>query len=572
MIATVRCYYNTGLTPTNCLDSSSLLDSLGFEYKDFPDIAIKQDRGIINIKINTNYDDIKNADYCKINNNCYWITNIVMLNDNVAEVKLKQDCLTTVGIKPLSKIGIISGWCTRRHVLEDNLYENILDEPFVPTNELEIDKGTYITGSDDEGFYHIALSSVDLLNITETASKYLDDEGDKVLVPELPSVIGQNTIYTSHLVTPEKTAYIALSNAYNLENSNVQIGVKNVRQLGVESCIGACYMLPKTWASITENNGLITSITDKSREETSFLQPTWGTYKNKKVYSGQFQKILVFSLASGDSCENRIEDIIDPDTKEIVWITYADTRYSGKPGCKPKYFKSDKNTALIQAIHGSNWQQTPFAYNMSSGLIHQTVAADIQKRKNMLDLGNSYLNSILSLATGGVSSGANAMYAMKESPEFGMLAGISALGNVAQPIMNMAQATGNFLIREKSLFSDYNSSALSYDLKFPQEPNMADYVGNGFFDLRYRLSDNDMTRFDNFLTAYGYAVDEPLKAECFSGRQNFNYVQARDVSMTISDTPQYLISGIVNQIEAGVRIWHTAPSSSALIDNPIVGG
>lgn len=570
MIATVRCYYNTGLTPTNCLDSSSLLDSLGFSYKDFPDIAIKQDRGIIDIKINTNYDDIKNADYCKINNNCYWITNIVMLNDNVAEVKLKQDCLTTVGIYPLFKIGIISGWCTRRHVLEDNLYENILDEPFVPTNELEIDRGTVIIGSNDTGFYNIALSSVDLLNITETASKYLDDEGDKVLVPELPSVIGQNTTYTSHLVSPAKTAYIALSNAYNLENSNVQVGVKNVRQLGVESCIGACYMLPKAWATITENNGLITAINDKSRDVTSSLQQTWGTYKNKKVYSGQFQKIVVFSLASGESCESRVEDIINTKTKQIVWATYADTRYSGKPGCKPKYFKGEENTALIQAIHGANWQQTPFAYNMSSGLIHSTNNFAIQRSKAMLDLGNTYLNSMLNLATSGVGSAANALYASQESPVLGMFAGISALGNVAQPIMNSAQATGNFLIREKGIFSDYNSSALSYDLQFPQEPNMADYVGNAFYDLRYRLSNNDMTRFDNFLTAYGYAVDEPLKSECFAGRQNFNYVQARDVSMTISDTPQYLISGIINQIEAGVRIWHTAPSASALIDNPIV--
>ena len=174
MVATVRCYYNTGLTPTNCLDSSSLLDSIGFEYKDFPNIAIKQDRGIIDIRINTTYDNIKDADYCKINDNCYWITNIVMLNDNVAEVVLQQDCLTTIGIYPLFKLNVISGWCTRRHVLNDGLYENILDEPFVPTNELEIDRGTVIIGSDDTGFYNVALSSVDLLNITETASKLLD--------------------------------------------------------------------------------------------------------------------------------------------------------------------------------------------------------------------------------------------------------------------------------------------------------------------------------------------------------------------------------------------------------------
>ena len=79
-----------------------------------------------------------------------------------------------------------------------------------------------------------------------------------------------------------------------------------------------------------------------------------------------------------------------------------------------------------------------------------------------------------------------------------------------------------------------------------------------------------MTRFDNFLTAYGYAVDEPLKAECFSGREHFNFIQARDVSLKIANAPQYLIDGMAKQIEAGVRIWHKAPSASALIDNPIV--
>ena len=157
MVATVRCYYNTGLTPTNCLDGSNLLAELGFEYKDFPNIAIKQDRGLIKIRLNTDYDNIKDADYCKINDNCYWITNILMINDNVAEVILQQDCLTTVGVYPLFKLNIISGWCTRRHVLDDTEFINILDEPFVPNNELVIEPGTVISGSDDTGYYSIVL-------------------------------------------------------------------------------------------------------------------------------------------------------------------------------------------------------------------------------------------------------------------------------------------------------------------------------------------------------------------------------------------------------------------------------
>ena len=116
MIATVRCYYNTGLSVSNCLDSYLSLDTLGFDYKDFSNVAIKQDRGLINIKLSTNYENIKDADYCRINDICYWVTSIHMLNDNVADVQLQQDYLTTLGITGLD---VISGWCTRRHVVDD---------------------------------------------------------------------------------------------------------------------------------------------------------------------------------------------------------------------------------------------------------------------------------------------------------------------------------------------------------------------------------------------------------------------------------------------------------------------
>ena len=413
-----------------------------------------------------------------------------------------------------------------------------------------------------------------MLNITDKAKAYFDDDSDKILVPELPNVQGINTTYTSHLVTPAKSANIALSNAFNAENSNVQSGMKSVRQLGIESCIGAAYMLPKAWASITDNNGLITSITDKSREEVSALSQTWGSYKNNKVYSGQFQKIVVFSLASGDSCENRIEDIIDPEKGKITWIAYADTRYNGRPGCKPKWFKEHKNTALMQAIHGANWQQTPFIYNISSGAGFIAGAHDMNNTIGLYKFLNNELGSILNMAIGGFDASTKG-YSMSDS---GMKASemggglLGPIGGIANNYLNAVSNIGYYRLELMKNRMETNHALLSNDIKFPQVPNMADYVGNAFYDLRYKLSDNDMTRFDNFLTAYGYAVDEPLKAECFSGREHFNFIQAKDVSLKISNAPQYLINGMIKQIEAGVRIWHKAPSESALINNPIVGG
>ena len=107
------------------------------------------------------------------------------------------------------------------------------------------------------------------------------------------------------------------------------------------------------------------------------------------------------------------------------------------------------------------------------------------------------------------------------------------------------------------------------EVRFPVTPQMADYVGNAFYDMRYRLSDNDMTRFDNFLSSYGYAVDEVLSQSCFVGRTNHNYVKANDVTLKKSGAPLYLLAGASDQIQAGVRIWHVKPSRDKLIDNPI---
>lgn len=564
MIATVRLYYNTGLTVSNCLDTVLSLQSIGFQYRDFANIAIKQDRGRIDIRINTVYDNVKDADYCKINNVCYWVTSVNMLNDNVAEVKLQQDYITTVGITGLS---VVSGWCTRRHVLTDNLYANVIDEPFTPTSKLEIDKGKEISGGSSTGFEYVVLSSVDLLSITNTAEAYFDSAQDKILVPKLPIVNSSSTTYNSNLVSPQKSAHIALTCAFDPSDANVQSGITAVRQLGVESCIGAAYMLPKAWASVTKSGGLITSITDQHQQVTSDFGGTWGSYKNAKVYSGQFQKIQCFSMCTGDKSTNRVEDIVDRSSSIITWLTFADTRYSGAPGCKPKYFHNTLNSAQFEVVTGANWQQTPFCYNNSSGFGFAAQNAELSGIKNLLNYGNNSANGLLDIAN---IFGSTAEYygSNDGNLDAGVLGGITSGGH---SLIGLGQNYSNWTFNKKQIFGNLNQNMMNgaEDVKFPQNPMMSDYINNNFYEIRYRLSDNDMQRFDDFLSAYGYAVDEQLTEQCFIGRTNHNYVKAYDVTLKKSGCPQYLLNGAAEQIEAGVRIWHTAPSRSALLDNPI---
>lgn len=571
MIATVKAYYNTGLTVGNCLDDISQLDALGFSSHSFPNIAIKQDRGRINIKINTDYSTIKDADYVKINDVGYWVTGITMLNDNVAAVGLQQDYVTTAGI---SNLEIISGWCTRRHVTTDTLYENTLDEPFSPTSPLKIDFGKELKGGGTSDIPQtIIVSSIDLTNLPNTATDYTDTLLDKVLVPDLNVVPNGslNTLYTSHVTGAAKSTRMPATQAYNGATPAVLTALSKVRSLGVESCIVACYTVTANWVALSETDGTITGLEDYDKEEPSGLAQIPGTFKNNKVYSGQFNRIINYSLASGESSDNRVEDI--QNNGSIVWRLAADPRYSGHPVCMPKYVHGTENNKLLSAINGAQWQNIPITYQGASG----AGFLENNMRNKMERSGLNELSSTLGMIFGLGDSAMNSAN-MFNSNDIGFANSEGGFN----PVFSSNPATGlyrtalhgaagvrNEVFNRRDWFNSYNQAMATVDVQFPRIPSFQDYVGNTFFEMRYRLSDNDMIRFDNFLTQFGYAVDELLDQSCFAGRTHFNYVQGRDVALKKSGVPQYILEGMAKTIESGVRIWHTAPSHSKLLDNPI---
>lgn len=563
----VKAYYNTGLSVGNCLDNLSLLDSLGFTSRTFSSIAIKQNRGRIWIKINTQYDNIKDADYIKIGDVGYWVVGINMSNDNVAVVGLQEDPVTTVGIEHLEAT---SGWCTRRHVDVDTLYSNIIDEPFTPSQELVIDGCEQITnGNNDDGHFNVVLSNIDLLNTQNLAEKYMDADLDKVLVPQLPTIsLDSQTDYVAHplgfLTAFSNT--ISMTAAYNPNDNTVRTAIKKLRSLGIESAIGASYQLPNRWAQ-PSGSDLYSSITDRSALTRSQIQNIPGTYKNNKVYSGQFQKFVCYSICSGARAEFRPEDIEDGSVNHYInWHLWADTRYNGYPACQPAVYKGKENKSNFGIIKGAGWQQTPFMYTVGQSGYHlkvQDAYRDMQESVGA-SLWNAYKNTINFAGSmgaaeyGGAPGGAQG---------YGEASAYGGFGGVPNSIGDFAY---NYMRAERQFAADVNR-AMRPDpgLLFPQIPQLQDYVGNYFYELRYRLSDNDMVRFDNFLSAFGYAVDEIMDGGFFVGRTHFNYVQGRDITFKKLGAPQYLLNQFAKAVENGVRVWHTAPASSKLINNPI---
>lgn len=587
MIATVRAYYNTGLTVGNCLDSLSKLDSLAFTYRDFPSIAIKQDRGRIDIRINTTYDNIKDADYVKINNVGYWVTGIVMLNDNVAQVELQQDFVTTVGTASLD---IISGWCTRRHVTDDTLYKNTLDEPFTPTNPLVIEFGSDLEGGgSSSGYSYILVSSVDLSTLQFNADKYTypQDATQYVIVPKIESMplSSGSTEYTSHISGSAKTCRLPATNAYVGNSQVIMDALATIRSLGIESCIVAAYTLPAKWADGNASSGKFTDLSDHDNIITSTLTAIPGSYKNNKVYSGQFQRYIAYSLATGESSENRVEDIVDS-LGTVYWYTAADPRYSGSPVCMPMYFHGARNYQLASCIKGAQWQNIPITYNGASGMMFLDRAAKNNTDRaeasflygtmgniggmlgGMTNPADMYKAQQPNGGIGGFYNGANG-FGDQGLALNGKINPLGLAGGFLSGVASQGQMAANYSFTKATIFNDLSKAIATVDMQFPRVPSIQDYIGNKFKEMRYRLSNNDMVRFDNFLSAFGYAVDEVLTQSCFTGRTHFNYIKANDVTIKKSGFPQYLLDGFSKVLESGVRIWHTAPAHAKLIDNPI---
>lgn len=585
------------------MDDLLLLDSL-FNYRDFNNIAIKQNRGLINIKINTTYTNVADADYCKIDDIGYWVTGIRMLNDNVAELILEQDYLTTIGINNFS---IVSGWCTRKCVTDDTIFTNVIPENFVPMEELIVEgcdeiKMHYTNSPSDPDYYtepsghlNVLVSSIDLNNLQNLADVYDDNHGNEILVPTLPLLPSQVTTYSFH---PEGAVYgvntdIPLTAAYNPSANNILDAVNKVRSLGIESCINASYNIPNKWinGTPTETNGMYDNLSDNHGIAPSKFSPdqynTLGdNYKNNKVYSGQFQKIVIYSLCSGDRQEFKVEDILNVSDGHIDWYYFADLRYNGFPAVKPwTYKKQEFNSSMFGVIKGAGWQNTPFMYSQASGydILDSSIRYNQKKSfDNMLASGADWgVGALKSAVTLGMSDFSVAMPteitdASAEQYYNNLSSARSAQNSAYNSAIRSSMPSGGVFGRIQGTinqYRDYNrlytdSMVVHPNIEFPMIPQLQDFIGNKFYEMRYRLSDNDMQRFDKYLTMYGYAVYEEMTMDAFTGRDKFNFVMGNDVVIK-STYPLYMRQGVMDLIQRGVRVWHVAPSLSAFDNNPI---
>lgn len=614
-------YKNTGFNMVDIPDSPALVET--FTSVSASALYLKQNAPLTSVRIEKGYNDVKNCDYLKLDNMFYFITDIRMLNDNVCELSIQEDSLTSLG--GASKLEFIDGWCERRSVANDDLFSNIIPENYSPKDPLELK--TYGIVADYTSALVLLASTVDLSADWTNADIYVGQasgEDYQVTVPSLPGASQETTIKIN--TQKPSSAYGAIINAtlpgyglYNYSNLSVKANVKKLRALGLETVLVGCYKIPVRYVAAVngdpdystvsiagtafiselemnyEGGEIFTDLSDTTQNP-SHLQYGYGTYvpKNKKVYA-QFNDITVFST-SGDASTYRACDIKKTDTtvtnESIPFAVFANGAPNGTPFCRPKFYEMEEiNTGNMfnNSVKGSIWANCPLVLTGASGSDINAANAAITRegsniawnafthhwKENAAVRGmDAVIGGVSKTATGigkilkgDIGGGLEAMYGLSKS-------GLEFENKEYQRVSE-GHALAN-QIQGQKLAYEISQNIVAPEVRFTQDVNLQLFLGNSFFAYSLRLSEADLQRFDNYLTLYGYATSEPLTTACFTGRTNFNFVQASGVSIENTSDLVYNVNNnrirrmlAAEQLANGVRVWHVAPDTAKRFNNPI---
>lgn len=609
MLYAVYGYSNTGFSPLNVPDSQTLLTSM--QQTQFDGIWLLQDLAQASVRVKGTWSVVRQIDYVRIDNTFYFCTGVRMLNENTAELSLELDALTTIGINNLV---INSGWCKRRHVDSDGLFENVIDEDWGPTEPYVMDTTAIGPSDKTERVYICSTVDLNLSTAERVADTYTDGASSgSVTVPRAPeaAVASEILLDFSSQGTQESSLIkkLPLTTLYKgtwddgTQNTFIQESIAILRSLGLENAITGSYAIPAGYIDAEINastpNYQVYHLTSYPHQVAGpAFRWSGGDYtvRNNKVFAGQFNKFLLISPVTGDSVTLDAHDIYIDDTTNSNFTYFADLGPGGAPYCRPTQYRGQQPTNegpwYEQCVTGGKWLDTPIAYSSASGgLITSTQAAQqavlqyggLQRTRESAELG--YMLNTMNIASSAATQGLKgAGTALAVAGAGGIPAAALSVGSAGLNMFKQLYAAGQFYdLTKRGLAYDelninmqqYNTlastSLVAPEIKFPRTDTIQSFTGNNFQVIRYRLSQNDTERFDRYLTMFGYAVSEPLYIGAFSGRQYFNFVQAQSIDITVpSGVPLRVKMRAIEQLSQGVRIWHVKPSNVYFANNPIV--
>lgn len=552
MVYQVTCYKNTGFGNGNIPSSPSVLENADKVQLTANQVWKLQDKYLSRVRLQMAYDVARTVDYVKIGNSYYTVSALSMTN-NVAEFTLSYDPINSVG--GIGQFQILDGWAERAHANHDDMFENILDEPYTPMKELVMDPIDALGNPDITDYRTVVGATVDLSDLTYQASQYVDaDSGNGVTVPKIPSIPVETTVHIGRLNETLPTGWSEMKQKlpnmtiFNFDAQSVKDGIQSVRSLGLTDTITACYQLPSTYAEGTVVGGVLGHLYAPIQRVASKLPYKYGTYKpkNNKVYA-MFNKFNLLAMASGDRQEYEARELYAGGNQPDFYI-YADPSPNGKPYAQPTHFENRTTLPFQESVAGAEWLSTPLAFGRPEGWARTMANYNRQSK----DLVRSYERQSFDEGVGAVG---------------GLLKG--NLPGILDSGLGLYRSTEDIARAAQRADFDFYASMriVAPEIRFGRGAEISGYVFNGFVVYRTRLSEEDMERFDNFLTMYGYAQSRRLKQDDLSSRQKFNFVKASNVAVT---GPSLMDRNAISDMFAGgIRLWHVLPNRAAMSDNPI---
>lgn len=394
---------------------------------------------------------------------------------------------------------------------------------------------------------------------------------------------------------------------YNNQQAVLQ-GMKRARELGIEQgAIINQVQIPTDYAEcpsgqsdyalfgyngpkgeVKTTNRWISTFRGKTGTADSNILFEYTGATNKRVNYGEYTKYGIISC-SGESCEYNAEDLMDSNSPNYPVLKYiADPHTDGRPYFRWRVVNRDSSDIgfFKNCVTGLQWKQVPLYFKDPSGSAinalkysnsRKMAATEYQNwdLQRNYELGSASVKGMAGMITsaGGNISMSESLNRHNEKLSIGGNVGSYANSTgMVNSFIGLADAIGNYIVNEKthdrSYFQAKRNELSEYlvdtyvkapTINFPYNSEvLRDFYGNGCLMYRYKYSSADIRRIDKLLTMYGYRHTKALEASDFMNRQNFNYVECSNI--TVSGHAKWMNDGISMMLSNGVRIWHKLPN------------
>lgn len=603
-------FLNTGYNPVNVPDSYALLGEADI-HKSAIDAIQNRVLSAVNIRV-SNFEEIRDADYCKIGDFCYFVTGIIMQSVDVASLELVPDYITSAG---LDNLIFLDGITERHHTADDEFGKYSQDDELLIANQpLELIMADRLYDKEETDTINTFIDTTVNIgymgsDVAKNAITYKDPTTElEVTVPHLTPLLN---LYTEYRLGENQLNWITIEGlgTFDAKNTNVKNGVQYCRDIAAETAITAQYQAESKFiVPVGEPNeyglyGVIAGNLDQ--KPVTGIEFEYAEVKNKRVLYGSLNKIGLLT-ASGERAEFDPETIYNGNN-ELSVVLRADPRAQGKPYYRFRYYLgtdgfTNSKDFWNNCVEGAQWKEVPLIFSTASGsaISRKLIDKHMEARKTthefngmMMSTNNLFgsIDAMAGLALNNMGpanfnnrqvsypnaiTGQNGFQNMNMNvPVNNTMSNFSGIGGLLGNAVT-AVARGNQLdyAYEYAAGKELYQYALGQNIvvptvEFPITPStIRDFLGNGVQVYRYRPSEKDLKRMDKVLTMYGYKDTEILSKDLFFNRKYFNYIKAYGISIG-GDLPRWFKEGITAQLSAGLRIWHTKPNISYYNNNPI---